>query len=221
MGFARQEYCNGLPFPSPGDLLNPGVETPLLHCQIDSLSLSHLASLPKQIQVTYIWCWKLEVFTIQWWQKMMFKYNIICQVIRVAMKKTELDTKESSRRYREGNAIPLQYSCLENPMEGGAWKASVHGVTEGRTRLSDFTFTFHFHALEKEMATHSSVLAWRIPGMGEPGGLPSMGSQSRTLLKWLSSSSSRRRYFHVLSVQVRPTIKVIIEQIAQEREIKI
>ena len=61
-------------------------------------------------------------------------------------------------------------------MDGGAWKAAVHGVAEGRTRLSDFTFTFHFHALEKEMATHSSILAWRIPGTGEPGGLPSMGS---------------------------------------------
>ena len=71
--------------------------------------------------------------------------------------------------------IPLQYSCLENPMDGGAWKAAVHGVTEGQTRLSDFTFTFHFYALEKEMATHSSVLAWRIPGTGEPGGLPSLG----------------------------------------------
>ena len=70
----------------------------------------------------------------------------------------------------------LQYSCLENPMDGGAWKAAVHGVAEGWTRLSDFTFTFHFHALEKEMATHSSVLAWRIPGTGEPGGLPSQGS---------------------------------------------
>ena len=71
---------------------------------------------------------------------------------------------------------PLQYSCLENPMDGGAWKDAVHGVAEGRTWLSDFTFTFHFLALEKEMATHSSVLAWRIPGTGEPGGLPSMGS---------------------------------------------
>ena len=75
----------------------------------------------------------------------------------------------------QGNGTPLQYSCLENPMDGGPWKAAVHGVAEGRTRLSDFTFTFHFHALEKEMATHSSVLAWRIPGTGEPGGLPSMG----------------------------------------------
>ena len=71
---------------------------------------------------------------------------------------------------------PLQYSCLENPMDAGAWKAAVHGVTEGRTRLSNFAFTFHFHALEKAMATHSSVLAWRIPGTGEPGGLQPMGS---------------------------------------------
>ena len=77
---------------------------------------------------------------------------------------------------REGNGTPLQYSCLGNPMDGGAWKAAVHRVTEGWTRLSHFTFTFHFHALEKEMVTHSSVLAWRIPGTAEPGGLPSMGS---------------------------------------------
>ena len=76
----------------------------------------------------------------------------------------------------EGNGTPLQYSCLENPLGGGAWWAAVHGVTKSRTRLNDFTFTFHFHALEKEMATHSSVLAWRIPGTGESGGLPSMGS---------------------------------------------
>ena len=71
-------------------------------------------------------------------------------------------------------------------MDGGAWKAAVRGVGEGRTRLSNFTFTFHFHALEKEMATQSSVLAWRIPGTGEPGGLPSMGSRFTT--KRLSSS---------------------------------
>ena len=74
------------------------------------------------------------------------------------------------------NCTHLQYSCLENPMEGGAWWASVHGVVKSQTQLSDFTFTFHFHSLEKEMATHSSVLAWRIPGTAEPGGLPSMGS---------------------------------------------
>ena len=83
----------------------------------------------------------------------------------------------------EGNGTPLQYSCLENPIDRGAWWAAVHGVMKSWTRLSDFPFTFHFHALEKEMATHSSVLAWRIPGMGEPGGLPSMGvTQSRTRL---------------------------------------
>ena len=78
--------------------------------------------------------------------------------------------------FRKGNGTPLQYSCLENPMDGGAWKAAVHEVTERRTQLSDFTFTFYFHALEKEMATHSSVLAWRIPGMVEPDGLSPMGS---------------------------------------------
>ena len=72
--------------------------------------------------------------------------------------------------FGEGYGTPLQYSCLENPMDGGAWQAAVHGVAKSRTRLSDFPFTFHFHALEKEMATHSSVVAWRIPGMGEPGG---------------------------------------------------
>ena len=76
----------------------------------------------------------------------------------------------------EGNGDPPRYPCLENLMDGGAWWAAVNGVAEGRTRLSNFTFTFHFHALEKEMATHSSVLAWRIPGTGEPGGLLSVGS---------------------------------------------
>ena len=74
------------------------------------------------------------------------------------------------------NGNPLQYSCLENPTDGGAWWAAVHGGPKSRIRLSDFAFTFHFHALEKEIATHSSVLAWRIPGTGEPGGLLSMGS---------------------------------------------
>ena len=79
--------------------------------------------------------------------------------------------------FGEGNGTPLQYSsCLENPMDRGAWKAAVHGVARSQTQLSDFTFTFQFHALEKEMATHSSILAWRISGMGELGGLASLGS---------------------------------------------
>ena len=76
----------------------------------------------------------------------------------------------------EGNGTPLLYSCLENPMDGEAWWAAVHGVAKSRTRLSNFPFTFHLHTLEKAMASHSSVLAWRIPGTGEPGELPSMGS---------------------------------------------
>ena len=80
-------------------------------------------------------------------------------------------------------------------MDGGVWWAAVHGVAKSRTRLSDFIFTFHFHALEKEMATLSSVLAWRIPGTVEPDGLPSMGSQSQTRLKRISSSSSSRTQF--------------------------
>ena len=84
--------------------------------------------------------------------------------------------KQIKAHVTRSNGTPLQYSCLENPTDGGAWGAAVHGVAKSQTRLSDFTFTFHFHTLEKEMATHSSVLAWRIPRTGEPGGLPSMGS---------------------------------------------
>ena len=77
---------------------------------------------------------------------------------------------------REGNGNPLQYSYLANPMDGGAWWAAVHGVARSWTRLSNFTFTCHFHALDRAIATHSRVLAWRIPGTGEPGGLASLGS---------------------------------------------
>ena len=95
--------------------------------------------------------------------------------------RTESDTTErlhfhfSLSHIGEGNGNPLPCSCLENPRDGGAWWAALHGVAQSQTQLSDFTLTFHFHALEKEMATHSSVLAWRIPGTGEPGGLLSMG----------------------------------------------
>ena len=91
------------------------------------------------------------------------------------MEECDAELEVTEQLNGEGNGTPLQYFCLENPMDGGAWRAAVHGVTKSWTRLSDFTFPFHFHALEKEMATHSSVLAWRIPGMGEPGGLLSMG----------------------------------------------
>ena len=95
----------------------------------------------------------------------------------------------------EDPGTPLQYSCLETPMDGGAWKAAVHGVAEGRTRLNDFTLTFHFHALEKEMATHSSVLAWRIPGTGEPDGLPSMGSH-RVRHDWSDLAATAAAYLN-------------------------
>ena len=121
----------GFPFPSPGDLPNPGIKPGSPALQADSL--------PTELQGKPVY-------------------------------------SSLTNSFGEGNGTPLQYSCLENPMDGGAWWAEVHGVAKSRIQLSDFTFTFHFHALEKEMATHYSVLAWRIPGMGEPGGLPSMGS---------------------------------------------
>ena len=91
--------------------------------------------------------------------------------------------------FGEGNGTPLYYSCLENPMDRGAWQAAVHGVAKSRTWLSDFTFTFHFHALEKEMATHYSVLAWRIPGTGGAWWAVYGVAQSRTQLRQLSSSN--------------------------------
>ena len=87
-----------------------------------------------------------------------------------------IDPTESHHRSLGSAFFALQYSCQENPMGRGAWWTAVHGVEKSRTGLSGFTFTFHFHALEKEMATHSSVLTWRIPGTGEPGRLPSMES---------------------------------------------
>ena len=103
-----------------------------------------------------------------------------------------IDDKYLALSGGEGNGNPLQYSCLENPMDGGAWWAAVHGVARSRTRLRDFTFTFHFHALEKAMATHSSVLAWRIPGTGEPGGLPSRGSH-RVGHDWSTTAAAEEK----------------------------
>ena len=109
------------------------------------------------------------------------------EILKIRAKINAKETKETIAKIKakswfferigEGNGNPLQYSCLENPMDGVAWKAAVHGVAESQTQLSDFTFTFHFHALEKEMATHSSILTWRIPWTAEPGRLQSMVSQ--------------------------------------------
>ena len=111
-------------------------------------------------------------------------------------------------RNGEGNGTPLRYACLENPMNRGAWWAAVHGVAKSRTWLGDFTFTFHFHALEKEMAAHSSVLAWRIPGTGEVG----CHLWGRTRLKWLSSSSSRSQkhiWFYIHEILEKAKLLVV------------
>ena len=105
-------------------------------------------------------------------------------------------------RVLEGNGTSLQYSCLENSMDGGTWWAAVYGVTKSQTRLSNFTFTFYFHTLEKEMATHSSVLAWRIPGMGEPGGLLFLGSH-RVGHDWSDLAAAAAAAAEVLATPVR------------------
>ena len=131
-----------------------------------------------------------SVLHIRWPRYWSFSFSITSVQLlnRVRLFATSWTAAQVAEQYRtqvwldpvlpvgEGNGTPLQCSCLENPMGGGAWWAAVHGVARSRTRLSNFIFTFHFHALEKEMETHSSVLAWRIPGKGKPGGLPSMES---------------------------------------------
>ena len=129
--------------------------------------------------------WQIDRETVETVADFIFWTPKSLQMVTAAMKLK--DTCSFQEKLLSSNGTPLQYSCLENPMDRGAWWAAVHGVSKSRTRLSGFTFTFHFHALEKEMAMHSSVLAWRIPGTGEPSGLPS--TQSRTRLKRLSSSS--------------------------------
>ena len=115
----------------------------------------------------------------------------------------------------EVNGTPLQYSCLENPMDGGAWKAAAHGVAKSRTRMRDFTFTFHFHALEKDMAAHSRVLAWRIPGTGEPGGLPSMGSH-RVVHDWSDLAAAAADYSLTGSLVHGILQKRILERAAKQ-----
>ena len=119
-------------------------------------------------------CHVILTFLFSWWWQLLIVFAHLVWGCHGSLY-DEWFLTEAQAFFGEGNSNPLQYSCLENPMDEGAWWAAVHGVTKSLTRLSDYTFTFHFHALEREMATHSSVLAWRIPGTGEPGGL-SMGS---------------------------------------------
>ena len=114
----------------------------------------------KEFDAFELWCWR-RLLRVPWTAK---RYNQ--SILKEISPDYSLDLYNIFYSVGEGNGNPLQYSCLENPMAGGAWWAAVHGVAKSRTRLSDFTFTFHFHALEKEMATHSNVLAWKIPGTG-------------------------------------------------------
>ena len=156
---------------------------------------------------------------------MLFSFNKMKKKILFQETEFSLKINSLSRFSGEGNGNPLQYSCLENPMDGGAWWAAFHGIARSRTPLSDFTFTFHFHALEKEMATHSSVLAWRIPGMGEPGGLPSTGSHrvrhdSINLAAAAAAAAARfsRRMNTRLKVSemqsnISPSIRTVVKEI--------
>ena len=125
-----------------------------------------------------------------------YSYRIIFSLNRVLHTAYINYIGDCSRVFQRRQWHPLQYSCLENPMDGGAWWAAVRGVAEGQTRPSDFTFTFHFHALEEEVATHSSILAWRIPGTGGVWWAAVYGvAQSQTRLKRLVSSSSSRVFY--------------------------
>ena len=143
--------------------INPDYSLEGLILKLKLQYFGYLGSLEKTLMLV-----KIEGKKRKGWQRMRCLDSITNSV--------DMNLSKLWKIIGEDNGNPLQYSCLENPMDGGAWWAAVHGVTKSQTRLSVFTFTFHFHALEKAMATHSSVLAWRIPGMREPGGLPSMGS---------------------------------------------
>ena len=153
----RQNLLNGSPWFLPLEASSQHLTSLWdLRCSVLSLRSSCSNGLP---------------FPLKWSRHAPCSSRLICQ-----MDDQYIFSQSMAFRSLNVNGTPLQYSCLEDPMDGGAWKAAVRGIAEGRTCLSDFTFTFHFHTLEKEMATHSSVIAWRILGTGKPGGLPLMGS---------------------------------------------
>ena len=166
MGFSRQEYWSRLRFPSPAE-----THTSPRHCSWLQL-VSCWAGVGRTSSSRWRWAPSRGVCRQCWSGGRKPATSWSAWLHRSAWWRIEAGL---TWWIGEGDGTPLQYSCLENPMDGGAWWAAGHGVAKSQTR-SNFTFTFHFQALEKEMATHSSVLAWRIPGTEEPGGLPSMGS---------------------------------------------
>ena len=183
--FSRWEYWSGLPFLSPRDLPNPGIKHGSPTWQADSLP-SEPPGKPQYRD--FLSLFLASIFTLNSVISFLkpVRPGVSIWVLDIqhgpAWSLAQLQAGRMGTHgvlflyYGEGNGTPLQSSCLENPMDGGAWWAAVPGVAKSWTRLNDFTFSFHFHALEKEMAAHSSVLAWRIPGTAEPGGLLFMGS---------------------------------------------
>ena len=150
--------------------------------------------------------WKQSIFSILKYSESSLRIQNIEQsnkwgwiILNITLNFT-LKYRQPKSFIGEGNGTPLQYSCLENPMDGRAWWAAVHEVAKSRTRLSNFTFTFHFLALEKEMATHSSVLGWRIQGTGEPDGLLSMGSH-RVGHDWSDLAVAAASHLYSLIIQ--------------------
>ena len=183
MEFSRQENWSGLLFPSLGDHPDPGIDSRPPTSQADSLPLSHQGS-PVVPYLSYLF---QSLFHIYGEGKncVLFVFaSLVSRRVAISYFFTVLFPFIFYLFLMDYCFIVL---CLFLPnininfffngiVDGGAWWAAVHGVAKIQAHLSDFTFTFHFHALEKEMATHSSVLAWRIPGTEEPGGLPSVGS---------------------------------------------
>ena len=150
------------------DTEGPGRLPSMYHKELDMTEPLRLSLLcpnslsPRLLEASFWFSWLLQ----SWRRGEILNWSFTPNPILREMSLFDI----SSTSPGEVTGDPLQYSCLETPMDGGAWQAAVHAIAKSWTRQCDFTFTFHFHVLEKEMATHPSVLAWRIPGMEEPGG---------------------------------------------------